>query len=145
MYFSLWESFYVSSLTVDFSLMGCPHRGPKWEKAQHILLSFLFENLLCFISDSWFLPHELPTVRAKMWKVFAIVGAERDTAAQPGPGGEKNGIVKWYVVVIVSDWRCWFTFGVGDDGLVMVAKVNLTTVPDSKYRKDYNVGGVAPG
>ena len=80
-----------------------------------------------------------------MWKVFAIVGAERDTAAQPGPGGEKNGIVKWYVVVIVSDWRCWFTFGVGDDGLVMVAKVNLTTVPDSKYRKDYNVGGVAPG
>ena len=47
------------------------------------------------------------------------------------------------MVVIVSDWWCWFTFGVDDDdGLVMVAKVNLTTAPDSKYGKDYNVGGV---
>ena len=46
------------------------------------------------------------------------------------------------MVVIVSDWRCWFTFGVGDDGLVMVAKVNLTAGHDSKYGKDYNVGGV---
>ena len=44
------------------------------------------------------------------------------------------------MVVIVSDWRCWFTFGVDDDGLVMVAKVNLATAPDNKYRKDYNVG-----
>ena len=60
------------------------------------------------------------------------------------PWWRKSGIVKWYVVVIVSDWRCWFTFGVGDDGLVMVAKVNLTAGHDSKYGKDYNVGGVPP-
>ena len=57
------------------------------------------------------------------------------------PWWRKSGIVKWYVVVIVSDWRCWFTFGVDDDGLVMVAKVNLTAVPDIKYGKDYNVSG----
>ena len=45
------------------------------------------------------------------------------------------------MVVIVSDWRCWFTFGVDDDGLVMVAKVNLATAPDIKYGKDYNGSG----
>ena len=54
-----------------------------------------------------------------------------------------GGYCKWWkrgVVVIVSDWRCWFTFGVDDDGLVMVAEGNLTTASDSKYGKDYNVG-----